>query len=481
MVRLAYLDGELFMKTFHVCAIGVMVGALSSVALLSQAAGQGAVVYENARLILGDGTPPIEGGTLVVEAGKVTSVGAKGAVTVPGGATRVDLSGKTVMPTMNNAHIHIGYEGFTSWGAQNYSTANLVDHLQREAFYGVGVVHSAGDQPIDPSFEFQKKQEAGAFPGAARLIFSAGMAPPGGGPDIILIRATDALKVVFEITTPAEARAAVQKIAAKKVNALKIWVDNRDAQRGAKQKMPPEVYTAIIDEAHKNGILVHAHATNLADQKAVVKAGVDVLVHTVAGEKIDDEFLAILKDKKPFWNPVMGLSDPPEVCNDENQFVQQALPEKAIADIRNGVNGFNMPGCDGPDRPGRIENLMYNVPRMVAAGARLALSTDAGVIPKYTYGSSEHHELELYVKLGITPAQAIVAATRTSAEVMRITDTGTLASGKRADFLVLDANPLDNIRNTRRINAVYLGGAKVDRAKLLATFKNPPAAAPAKR
>ena len=457
------------MQVFKLCAA---IGATSAALSYSQSSAAAPVAYENARLIIGTNSAPIESGTLVIDSGRITAIGAKGSVTVPPAATRVDLTGKTVMPTLNNSHIHIGYEGYVSWGAQNYSTDNLLDHLKRESFYGVSAVMSAGDQQIEPTFAFQKDHAAGKYPQAARLFFSAGMAPPGGGPDIILIKATDALKIVFEITTPAEARAAVQKIAAKKVNSIKIWVDNRDAQRGSKQKMPPEVYTAIVDEAHKHGILVHAHATNLADQKAVVKAGVDVLVHTVMAEKVDDEFLALLKEKKPYWNPVMGLSDPPELCNEENNFVQQTLPEKAIADIRNGVNGFNMPGCDGPGMPAdRLENLKYNFPRIVSAGARVALSTDAGVIPKYAYGSSEHHEIEKYVQLGLTPAQAIVASTQTPTEIMRIKDTGSLVVGMRADFLVLDANPLDNIRNTRKINAVYLGGVKVAREAMLADFK----------
>jgi len=295
----------------------------------------------------------------------------------------------------------------------------------------------------------------------------------GGGPDALLILGTTPLKAVYEVKNAEEARAAVQTIAGRKVNQIKIWVDNRDNERGIKQKMPPEVYKTVIEEAHKRGIMVHAHATNLADQKAVVKAGVDVLVHTVTGERIDDEFMAILKEKKPYWATVMGLSDRPEQCQGNSEFVDQTLPAQAIADIKEGRNAFKMPGCTPKSEAElkREENLKYNFPKMLEGGARLVLATDAGVLPKYTFGSSEHHEMEMYNRLGAAPAQIIVASTSRPTEVFKISDTGTLSVGKRADFIVLNANPLENIRNTRQIQSVYLGGAKFDRDKVLAKWK----------
>jgi imidazolonepropionase-like amidohydrolase len=119
----------------------------------------------------------------------------------------------------------------------------------------------------------------------------------------------------------------------------------------------------------------------------------------------------------------------------------------------------------------REENLQYNFPKYIAAGARIVLGTDAGLSQKYSYGFAEHHEIGMYVRLGLTPAEAIVASTSRPTEVLRINDTGTLAKGKRADFLVLNANPLENIRNTREIDSVYLFGAKLDRQALQVKFK----------
>jgi imidazolonepropionase-like amidohydrolase len=459
------------LKAIAVC--GLVLLSSASTVLSTQSRPSGTVLYEGARLITGDGSAPLDNGAFVVQEGRITAVGKKGAVALPGGATRVDLTGKTVMPAMNNVHVHIGYEGYTSWSAQNNTPRNILDHLQREAYYGVGAVMTMGDQPSDRAIRFQADQAAGKFPPAARFFFAAGMAPPGGGPDSLLITGTTPLHAVYEVKTPAEARAAVSKIADLKIRQIKFWVDDRDTKRGMFHKLPPEVYAAIIDEAHKHKIVTHAHATSLSDQKGVVKAGVDVLVHIVAGEKVDDELLAILKEKKPYWTPVMGLSDRAELCDIDNRFVAQILPATTIADIRAGRNAFGMPGCDAPNPNAarREENLNYNFLRMIQAGARLVLGTDAGILPQYTFGSAEHHEMEMYVKLGLTPAQAIVAATERPTEVLGNKDTGVLAPGKSADFIVLDANPLENIRNTRQIAGVYLRGAMINREALVASWR----------
>jgi imidazolonepropionase-like amidohydrolase len=434
----------------------------------------GAVVYEGACLIIGDASAPIENGGFVVQNAHIISIGREDAVKAPSGAKHIDLTGKTVMPTMNNIHLHIGYEGFVSWGVENHTAENVLDHLEREAFYGVGSTMTMGDQPMDFALQFQRDQLAGKFPPAARFFFAAGMAPPGGGPDALLIQGTGPLHAVFAVSTPDEAVAAVRKIAATKTNQIKFWVDNRDNNRGARKKMPPEVYAQLIAEAHKYGITVHAHATNLQDQKGVVKAGVDVLVHTVVAEKLDDEFLAILKEKRPYWAPVMGLADRAELCDGSNRFIEQVLPDSVIADIRAGKTWLPSAPCAAPPTPQsaqREENLKYNFPKYLEGGARIVLGTDAGVSQKYAYGFSEHHEIGMYVNLGMTPADAIVASTSRPAELLRLADTGTLARGKRANFIVLDANPLENIRNTRAINSVYLDGVKLERDALGRKFK----------
>ena len=417
-------------------------------------------------MIVGDGSAPIENGAFVVQDGRITSVGARGSVAAPAGASRLDLAGKTVMPAWINVHVHIGYEGYTSWGADNYTPANVLDHLQREAFYGVAATQSVGSSPTEPAIRFQEEQGEGHFPPASRFLFIPGMAPPHGGPDAVLIKATSALHAVYEVSSAEEARAAVRGMAARHLNAVKIWVDDR---RGTYPKMALETYRAIIDEAHSHSMRVHAHATTLADQKAVVQAGADVLVHVVQSEKL----LALVREKKPYWATVIGLGDRTEVC-DKDQFFEQALPDSVITAIRATTEARPLtPNC--APRPAtaatREDILAYNFRTMVAAGARPVLGTDAGIHPGHTFGSADHHEVARWVQLGLTPMQAIVAATSRPAELLGTRDLGMLAKGKSADFVVLTANPLDDIGNTREIASVYLRGAMLDRESLRARWK----------
>jgi imidazolonepropionase-like amidohydrolase len=438
----------------------VVLGALVASSAYPQGRiGLPAVVYEGARLITGDGTTPIEHGTLVVQNGHIVAIGPQNAVAAPAGARHVNLAGKTVMPAMINAHVHIGYEGYTTWRAENYTALNVLDHLQREAFYGTAVTQSVGSSPVEGALQFQRDQAAGKFPAASQFFFMPGYAPPNGGPDQVLRVATTALHAINEVTTAAEARSSVQMMASKGIKAVKIWVDDRG---GTYPKMTPEVYNAIIGEAHRHGMMVHAHATTLPDQKAVVRAGADVLVHMVQNTKLDDEYLALLRQKKPYWVTVLTLGDRAAVC-EPDPFFEQALPRSVIEQIRAATERRPLTANCAPNPAGREEIMAYNFPRMIEAGARIVLGTDTGIEPGHTFGSGEHVEMARWVQLGLTPMQAIVAATQRPSELMGRKDMGTLAVGKRANFIVLDANPLDDIHNTRKIADVYFDGAKFDR------------------
>src|SRR5262245_24217304 len=454
------------MRPFTLAATVLAIG-WASIALDSQTRpATGAVVYEGARLILGDASAPIENGAFVVQNGRFTVVGRRGAVPVPSGATRVDLTGKTVMPAIVNAHVHFGYEKFTKAAGEslpeNFTPENLLDHLQREAFYGIGTANDGGSAPVQLSLQFQQDQAARNVPPAAQYWFNAGIVPPNGGPDNILIKGTRPLHANYEVIRAPEGRAAVQDVVAKNITHIKIWLGDRG---GSYPAMPYQVYDAIIDEAHKNRVAVHAHATTIRDQKDALRAGIDVLVHMVQNQPIDDELAGLLKEKRPYWATVIALGDRSDVC-DNDPFFTQSLSAKIIAEIK--ATNCN-PNANAATRE---ERLRTNFMKMIESGARLILGADTGIRPGNAFGSGDHHEIAHWVQMGLSPAQAIVASTSRPAEALGLKDVGRLADGTMADFLVLNANPLDDIKNTRQIASVYLRGARLDRDALLAKWKS---------
>ena len=243
------------------------------------------VLVEGARLIVGDGGV-IEDGAFLVEGDRILEVGRTGEVTAPPGATAVDLAGKTVIPALIDAHAHLGYEGYTSWGSDNYTRANLIEHLERYAYYGFGAVFSAGSDPDDLALDIQRAQREGEV-GGARFLFGAGMAPPGQGPNTRFL--THALAIADEtgmtvlrgVASEEEGRSAVRAVAGKEIPFIKIWVDDRG---GTQQKLRREIYRAIIDEARANDIEVFVHQQNAQDMPDLLEAGVAGFLHGRLGQ-----------------------------------------------------------------------------------------------------------------------------------------------------------------------------------------------------
>jgi imidazolonepropionase-like amidohydrolase len=255
----------------------------------------------------------------------------------------------------------------------------------------------------------------------------------------------------------------VRELAAKKVDIVKIWVDDRG---GTVPKLPPALFRAVIDEAHALGLRVVAHVFYLADAKDLLRAGIDGFAHGIRDLEVDDEILALFKARpQVFLMPNLPDAPPTDA---ELAWVSETLPAALIARMRQGSRARSA----GAQRQFDIQ--IRSLRRLNAAGVRIALGTDAGATADgSSFGWGAHTELADMVSAGMTPAQALVAATRTAAEVLGLDRLGTLAAGRSADFVVLDANPLDDIVNTRRIARVYLGGREIDRAALRAAWSAP--------
>ena len=404
--------------------LGLCALATRPTPLDAQAPGAGRVtVFEGARLIVGDGSAPIEDGAFIVDGTRFLQVGRTGQIQVPAGAARVDLRGKTVMPAVIDTHTHFAV-----------TREALVDRLQRKAYYGVGMVMSLGHDTGDVAFQVRGE----TIPNAARLRTAGrGLTMPEPGRS----------EAAYWVTSEAEARTAVRELAQRKVDIVKIWVDDRN---GKYKKLTPEMYGAIVDEAHKHKLRVTAHIFTLEDAKGLLRAGIDAFAHSVRDRDIDDEFMTLIRQR-----PAVVL-----VPNLPNRGVATDLSWLGDSVPADELKKLQAAATNRPPAQEFFGIQARNLAALSAAGMRIALGTDGDV-------SWAHHlEMEDMVAAGMTPAQVIVAATRNAADLLGVTDAGVVADGKSADFLVLDASPLDDITNTRRIAAVYLRGTAVDRAAL---------------
>jgi len=374
---------------------------------------------EGARIISGDGSGPIESGTIVVDNGLIIGVGASGTVDVPASAERVDVSGTTLMPMMVDTHVHL-----------STTREALIQDLRNRVTFGVSAAMSLGMDGDDAILAMREEE----VPGVARF-FSAGRGITRNEPG--------RTEVPHWVNTPAEARAAVQAEAARGVDIIKIWVDDRNGQY---EKMTPELYGAVIDEAHQNGIRVTAHIFNLSDAKGLLEAGIDSFAHGVRDMDVDSEFVAMVQARP---DTVLVPNMPYRGEPTDYSWLEGLVSADQLQQLQS--QEANPQAFEAWAIQAR------NLYKLNLAGVTIVLGTDGNT----PYAA--HVEIEDMVIAGMTTMQAIVAATSAGAEFLGMDDTGTLAAGMRADFIVLEANPLEDITNTRMIRDVYLAGERVER------------------
>lgn len=426
------------MKRFFFSLVALVVASMPGVPLRGQPAAR-TTAFTGARLIDGTDKRPVDNSIIVVRDGRILSVGGPGTA-VPDGATRVSLAGKTVIPGLVNAHGHVGNTVGLQQG--QYSRENVLRDLQTYATYGVTTVYSLGDDQA-AGFAVRDAQATPALDRARLFVAGPVLAPK----------------------TPEEARKLVAEDQAMKVDIVKIRVDDN---LGTTPKMAPEIYKAVIDEAHKRNLRVAVHLFYLDDAKAVLDAGADFIAHSVRDKDVDDALVAMLKRRDVCYCPTL--------MREVSTFVYETTPSwfsdplflkradaRTLEQLKEPARQEQMKNNKSAQRyKVALEQASRNLKKLSDSGVKIAMGTDTGP-PARFQGYFELMELELMAKAGMSARQVLVSATRDAARCQKLTDVGTLEPRMWADFVVLDADPLADISNVRKIADVYVAGNKVAR------------------
>ena len=415
-------------------------------------------VLQHFTLIDGSGRAPVADAALVITDGRIQYAGPAAGAKAPSDARKVDLTGKFVMPGIINLHGHLGNVIDLTQDPKFYTRENVEQNLKQYAAYGVTSMVSMGSDQ-EPVYALRAGQRAGR-PAMTR-IFTAGRGFTGTGGYPTTVPGNKGLP--FEVANDADVKKDVAWLADKKVDLVKIWVDDH---LGREKKIPLELCKSIIENARAHNIKVAAHVFYLADAKALVGYGLSELAHSVRDQPVDAALIDAMKKRgaiqtatlareaslTAFAQPSPRLSDP---------FFTAAVTPAALKTLRSPeYQAKQRADHDFSKYPVFLETAQRNLKKLSDAGVKIGFGTDSGP-PGRIQGYAEHWEMELMVQAGLTPAQVITAASKTSAEFLGAKDLGTLERGHWADLIVLGANPLSDIHNTRRIEAVYIAGNKV--------------------
>jgi imidazolonepropionase-like amidohydrolase len=422
-----------------------LVAAFAFQSSSAQAPTGGVVALTGARVIDGTGRPAIEQATIVINNnGRIQAVGPASSVQVPAGATRVDMAGKTIMPGMINAHGHLTYNKELGDPVRE----QLIRRLRAYAEYGVTAIVNLGSTEADELEGIKLRDEQSRGPLDRARVFTGGLNARG--------------------KTPEEARKSVDRLADLKVDVIKFHID------GNPNDMTTETWSAIIDESHRKGLRSYVHVFYLKDAQAAIDKGVDVIAHAVRDQDVSPQLIRDMKAKNVAYIATFTRDLAVFVYETRPSFFDDPFFLRGNSLYRFEVNVLSDPKRQETVRNNKnaqaiktaLEQNMKNLKMLSDAGVAIAMGTDTGAAGPGNYGRwqgyFEHLELEYMVKAGMTPMQTIVATTGAAARATKLdNDLGSIQPGKQADLLVLNANPLTDIKNTRQINSVWLGGRRL--------------------
>jgi imidazolonepropionase-like amidohydrolase len=419
-----------------------------------------ALVLTNFTLIDGNGGTPVANSALVAENGRITYVGPAAQLKAPAGAPVQNLAGKFLLPGLIDSHVHVAEsDGVVQDPKRTFTRENVERDLRLYASYGITSVLSMGsDQPL--VYEIREEQRRGR-PRMTRFFTAGrGFTVMDGFPT----NQGNIPGVPYEVSDPKQAAGFVDELATHHPDVVKIWVDDRF---GDFKKTPINLSSAIINQAHSHKIKVAAHVFYLDDAKKLVAANLDAFAHSVRDKLVDDELIQLMKQHNTFLIATLTRDSTPFAFEHpepylKDPFFMRAAPSLFVEKLKSpDYIKTMMADKHWSEYPGLLANSKRNLKRLADAGVRYGFGTDAGV-PQRVPAYLAHEEFVLMHDAGLTPMQIIVAATRSNAEFLGARDLGTVERGKWADLLVLDADPLVDVRNTRKINSVYIAGNKVN-------------------
>jgi imidazolonepropionase-like amidohydrolase len=444
---------------------GVEVIVVLAAVMCISAFAQQQTVLTNVTVIDGTGRHSQRNRTVVIKGDRIQPIAA-GHEHTPSSATVIDLLGQTIMPLIINTHGHLGLTKGTTQSEENQTDDDLRYQLLRYEEYGIGAVLSMGTDGKRFA-EIREESRSGALPGAD--VYTAGI---GFGEKDAVPPASMGFTNVLRPETPAEARKEVAQQAPKKPDFIKVWVDDLWGQY---PKVPHEIYGAIIDEANKHGLRVAAHLYHLQDARLLVADGVDVLAHSIRDADVDDGLIAEMKKRHVAYIPTLSLDDFAFAYGDSPNWVNDPF---FLAALDPGVlEMITSPEYKAKEQANKVTaqeqaalpQAMRHLKKLYDAGVLVSLGTDSEATVIRIQGYAEHVEQALMVQAGLTPLQAITVATSNAAKLPHIADQcGTLEVGKKANFIVLEKDPSQDIHNTQTIRVVWKNGKKISDGPLAA-------------
>ncbi len=457
-----------FLKASGVSLAAALITGCQSTPQMKEAPKSAAILIRNGRLIDGAGKSALQNAFILIEDGKFRDISTT-AINAPAGSRIVEAAGKTVLPGLIDMHAHLLSGGFdtVSEKSMSYDPADQQRALKQMLYWGVTAVYDPV-QPLDQGTRLRDQVAQGLFASPRLYISGPGFTASKGW------AGSNDPNARFEPKNQSEVRQQLGKLADAGIKILKLFFDDmNDSFSQPLPKLERKLMEAIISEAHARNLKVMVHAYNTADQKAAIRAGADIMAHSAVTSPVDDEYIALAKKSKTLYLATLCVYHD---VFDENairsyitqDFVKKSVPKKTLDTL---ISPEPLNSFEKSIKQANIKRLLptiqSNLKKVAESGIPIGVGPDTGV-PGAFPGLAVHREMELMVQAGVSPAAVLVAATRNAAEYLGEPSLGTIENGKTADVIIINGDPLQNIRNTSYVETVIKDGKVINREKLLA-------------